>query len=333
MSGLIESLENRQLLSASLVNGTLTTTGKATADNIYVTIGAGNKINVYEDWKITGSFSAGSVKKINCSVGDGNDYVYIGSIGAIPATIDGGKGNDNIAGGYGNDIITGGDGDDTLNGGPGNDKVDGGNGNDGVSGDVGNDTLLGGAGNDLITGGTGDDTMDGGLGADTFRGGAGSDIVTYATRTNPVFVDITSSPTERGDDGELNEHDWVEVDTENVIGGKGNDVLIGTVVTTGSTSGINFNNKLIGGGGNDKLLGLSGNDTLQGGDGNDDLQGGDGNDILEGNAGIDKFSGGAGDDTLKSRDGVKETLDGGLGTDSAQSDALDILASVEKKLA
>jgi Ca2+-binding RTX toxin-like protein len=333
MTTLFETLETRKLLSASLANGTLTIAGTAAADNIYVTIGAGSKVNVYENNVLKGSFASTSVKKIVANLGDGYYQIYIGSIGAVPSTIVGGKGDDIIAGGDGNDTLKGSDGNDRITGGRGNDNIDGGNGNDGVSGDIGNDTLFGGAGIDLMTGGEGDDIMDGGAGADTFRGGTGSDTVTYASRTNPVFVDITSSTTERGDDGEIGEHDWVEVDTENVIGGKGNDILIGTVVATGSKTGINFNNKLIGGGGNDVLKGLDGNDTLIGGDGNDDLQGGDGNDTLQGDAGIDKFSGGNGDDILKSRDSIKETLNGDAGNDSAQVDAIDILNSIEKKLA
>ncbi|HEX5498930.1 MAG TPA: SdrD B-like domain-containing protein, partial [Thermomicrobiales bacterium] len=105
----------------------------------------------------------------------------------------------------------------------------------------------------------GDDTIDGGTGSDFMSGGDGNDTVTYASRTNGVYVGIGHLY----DDGEPGEHDNVYMDVETVIGGSGNDTLHGGV-------GDNF---LYGNGGNDQLFGNAGNDTLTGGTGADTLNG------------------------------------------------------------
>ena len=81
-------------------------------------------------------------------------------------------------------------------------------------------------------------------------------------------------------------------DVENVIGGSGNDLIIGNP----------FANNLQGGAGNDTLWGGAGNDTLIGGPGHDKLYGQDGN------------------DTIYAKDGRTDTLDGGSGFDTAQRD-------------
>ncbi len=67
------------------------------------------------------------------------------------------------------------------------------------------------------------------------------------------------------------------------------------------TGTINTDN-LIGGAGNDLLSGLAGADTLIGGDGADRLLGGDGNDILDGGLGLDTLTGGVGNDTFRFSD-------------------------------
>lgn len=104
-----------------------------------------------------------------------------------------------VVGGSGNDTITGGSGNDELHGGAGDDVLNGGAGNDTLIGNAGNDTLNGGAGDDLFEN-DGDDplfanaasvtTDDKGAGADIINGGAGIDKVTYAGRTQPVYVTL-----------------------------------------------------------------------------------------------------------------------------------------------
>ena len=93
---------------------------------------------------------------------------------------------------------------------------------------------------------------------------------------------------------------------EGVIGGDGNDFLIGNALDnilygqrgTDILGGGAGNDVLAGGSGNDMLYGDGGNDTLYGETGNDRLVGGSGNDVLYGQSGIDEIYGEAGDDTL-----------------------------------
>jgi Ca2+-binding RTX toxin-like protein len=348
----LEFLERRALLSVSFANGVLTITGTPGYDSFYVTIGTGQRLNVLDSGVQVASHPASQVKKIVFAGGEGNDAISInGALGAIPSRLDGGNGDDQLGGGSGNDSILGGAGRDQLTGNDGNDSLDAGDGDDNLAGAKGNDTLLGGAGRDLMVGGEGNDFLDGGFDADTFRGGIGIDTASYATRTKPVFVDITGTPSETPDDGEAGEKDTVEFDIENVIGGAGNDLLIGTTVSADklTTPGFTRNNVLRGNGGNDTLRGLDGNDVLDGGLGADVLTGGAGIDTadyatrtqnltlnLDGAANdgapnekdridmdIENLTGGSGHDRMTGNGGANvllgnagnDTLDGGLGKD------------------
>lgn len=343
-----ESLESRRLLTTTVtfLNGVLTIEGTSGNDDIYVTVGSGNKLNVLDSGVNNGSFDLTSVKKIIFRGHEGNDAYYAnGQMGLIPSTVDGGEGNDNLYCGNAADSIVGGAGDDQLTGNGGNDYMDGGEDDDNLGGAEGNDTMLGGAGNgeDLIVGGLGNDLMDGGFGPDRIRGGQGTDTVTYANRTNAVFVDITGTSGEPSDDGEAGEEDFVEYDVENIFGGEGNDLLIGTTLQAGqiTETGVTKNNLVRGNGGNDTILGLDGNDTLDGGLGTDTLTGGDGNDTadyasrtqnltldLDGiaddgatgendriDADIENLIGGSGNDRLTGN-GVANSLKGNAGNDS-----------------
>ncbi|WP_170181811.1 DUF4347 domain-containing protein [Phreatobacter stygius] len=70
-----------------------------------------------------------------------------------------------------------------------------------------------------------------------------------------------------------------------------------TVSVSGSSTGDDNPNIIIGTGQPETLTGRGGDDALYGGGGNDTLDGGDGNDLLAGGAGGDILSGGAGNDT------------------------------------
>lgn len=329
-----DQLESRQMFSSSISNGVLTLTGTAKADNFYLNAAPGNKINVYEGGKTT-SYARGSFKSIIAKLDAGDDQLFIGMLDNIPVKADGGAGNDNMSGGYGNDTLIGGVGNDIINGAAGNDQIDAGDGNDQLAGGNGNDTLLGGAGYDLMGGLAGDDLLDGGIGSDRIAGDQGIDTVTYASRTKAVFVDLSEAQGELADDGEAGEKDFVYSTVEVVIGGAGNDVLVGSTPSKIPPMAYSNKNTLIGGAGNDTLSGLDGDDILKGGVGNDILNGGIGNDSLYGEAGADKLFGQDGNDSLfdKSTPAEKDSLDGGAGTDKAQTDTLDTKTSVESVIA
>lgn len=197
--------------------------------------------------------------------------------------------NDTIDGGGGNDTIEGLQGDDSIIGGIGADRIDGGEGDDFISGGGGNDDAVGGIGADIIQGNAGNDTLDGQGGNDAVFGGSGDDTVSGGGNNDYL----------EGDDG--NDHVIGNSGDDSLRGGTGDDILEGDS-------------------GNDTLLGEDGVDALFGGSGNDNLDGGANRDYLEGNTGQDTLFGGGGNDTFRARDNEIDTVDGGLGSDTAQVD-------------
>ena len=202
---------------------------------------------------------AGGAGNDSLSGGAGNDAVdYSDSTGSI--TVDLGAGS---ATGEGTDILvsieaaTGGAGADELIGSAAGNELTGGAGNDSLSGGLGNDILYGGDGNDVVDAGDGNDLIVGGDGAgdDSYTGGAGTDTVKYTSANVAIRVDLangTASGTDIGSD--------TLAQIENVIGGKGNDVLIGSAVAN-RIEGYTGNDAIEGGAGNDTMLGGLGNDT------------------------------------------------------------------------
>ncbi|MDP2578781.1 putative Ig domain-containing protein [Shimia thalassica] len=178
---------------------------------------------------------------------------------------------ENVVGTAHSDHITGNSADNALYGGLGDDYyLDGAGGADVLYGQGGDDLLLGGAGDDTLVGGDGDDSMEGeegndvfvgggvgadiaedssGLGNDTFNGSIGIDTVSYATTIQGVAVDLTLST------GQVN---GVEIDSdtlidiENIIGGLGNDLMVGNA----------FDNAFWYYGGVDSYVGGAGDDTV-----------------------------------------------------------------------
>jgi Ca2+-binding RTX toxin-like protein len=288
----------------------------------------------------------------NVNGGNGDDHIVGGTGanlfygGAGNDTLDGGDDDDTLIGGYGDDTIIGGagndyqsgedgndtfvsptaDGADTIIAGAGSDTLDDsgrsagvrvtmdGSADDGqpgegdnvlgtetILGGAGSDTLIGSAGADVLRGGGGDDLLDGGAGADDIDGGSGVDTVDYSTRTAALQVTLDGFQ----NDGAAGELDNVRDTVENVRGGSGNDMITGSGVAN----------------------------ALDGGAGKDKLNGGAGNDVLTGGAGADTLKGAGGNDVLYGRDGERDVLDGGKGTDSAQIDAgLEAATNVETLL-
>lgn len=177
---------------------------------------------------------------------------------------------------------------------------------------------------ETFVGGDGDDTfingavMDGGPGADRFLSG---DTVSYTGRSEDLRVTVGAGP----DDGAPGEGDDVGPGIRAVLGGSGNDVLIGEPrAPTGVIP------ELHGGPGNDRLLAGASDIALYGNAGSDVLVGSAGDDHLEGaprdaaqprssrtpkpDAAGDALLGGGGDDVLLGGPGA-DRLDGEAGED------------------
>src|SRR2546421_528056 len=184
----VEALENRQMLSASLLRGVLKIGGTAGDDVITVGINPANKAQIIvNDGVKTSKFNKTLVKTISILTGDGAD--------------------DNLTGGAGNDVL-GGDSEDTLvfTGQP-------------PSTVIGNDNLNGGDGNDWLLGGTRVyfDTSGGHFsdnGRDTFTGGLGNDIIdkggtddTITDKESGDFVPVDDQPrVQEGQPGDVHTH-------------------------------------------------------------------------------------------------------------------------------
>ena len=237
--------------------------------------------------------------------GDGTDLVdYSPRTGSVDVSIaeDGVADADDGLANEGDDVtfsvenVTGGSGDDVLAGSSAPNTITGGAGDDVLSGGVGGACEVD---VDVLSGGNGDDHFDMGSASncgDAIAGGAGKDTVDYGSRTANVAVSLDTN----ANDGELGEGDKVGLDVEVVLGGSGNDTLVG-----GSAA-----DELHGGPGDDTLLGGAGHDTLVGGPGDDTMSGDNGNDTFleSGNdaAYAPAIARGAGDDVAN----------GGAGTDA-----------------
>ncbi|MFD2175825.1 beta strand repeat-containing protein [Rhodobacter lacus] len=209
----------------------------------------------------------------------GNDLANFLSGGAGNDTLSGGGGNDQLLGGLGADVLDGGSGTDIASyaasaGGVSVDLSSGiGIGGDAegdilsgietligsayadrLTGDAGDNTIFGGTGNDNIHGGAGDDTLRGDAGGDTIDGGDGIDLLSYATSSAGVVVDLGTGVSFGGDaSGDT------LVDIENIFGSNYSDTLVGDA----------GDNRLHGAAGDDVITGNAGNDTLNGGGGAD----------------------------------------------------------------
>ncbi len=301
-------------LHSNVTTGVLTATSDG-AEPIAVTCQVG-LVKINDADPDSGPAACATITSMNIGGGPGDNTIDLRGVdgGAFPfltaVSINGGDGNDTIYPSRLTDNIYCGTGNDTVsyagrtNGvrmtigdGP-NDGEPGENDNihadcENLTGGSGNDALVGNGGANILDGGAGNDWFSGGLGSDSFICGAGSDIVSYTTRTNPLFVTVGGGPVS----GEAGEGDSVSGDCETIYGGSGNDTLIGD-------------------NGDNNLYGFAGNDTLIGNGGNDVLDAGSGNNILDG---------GPGDDKLIARNSFADTITCGAGNDYAGLDLLDII--------
>jgi Ca2+-binding RTX toxin-like protein/Tol biopolymer transport system component len=281
-------------------------------------------------------------------------------------TFHGGQGADTIATGAGADFLWGLGGADILDGGAGvdaaiyDDKTQsvvvtlngaadavvtvGGVAEDtlrnieNVFGGSGADSLTGNAGGNVLSGGAGDDLLAGRGGADLLNGEEGVDTVSFDDKVDAVEITLTGAVNTTAYVAGVAE-DTVR-NVENVIGGHGDDLLVGDGVA----------NALTGGDGADILDGAGGDDVLTGGAGVDtasfassaetgvtvdlrvtgqqdtgqgldtlvsieSLSGSAWDDVLTGDNASNGLIGGSGQDWLQSLKGV-DVLVGGDGADS-----------------
>lgn len=316
----VESLEGRRLCSASVdpVTGILTVNGTAGNDQLDVTftpdrvivgettpLGTSSRV-FYQDTAFNRLLGRRiePVSRVNMNGLDGNDRLRVYDP-TVRCYLYGGNGSDTLLGavvnntttprlwldgGAGNDVLTGSVSADTLHGKAGNDILSGGGGDDAIFGWEGHDTLRGDAGNDYLYGDQDNDSLDGGTGSDMLWGGSGVDTVNYGTRTRNLTIRIDGL----ANDGEFGEADNVGMDIENVIGGRGSDLI---VCQAGAVNNV--------------IHGGAGNDTIHAGLGSDHVNAGDGNDFIR----------------VDNRD--VDTVIGGLGVDTCIADLVDSVNGCE----
>src|SRR5687767_13478796 len=210
---MIEHLERRTFLTASLVNGRLTLTSvrfggeeyTVTADPVEFTVDIASE-------GFHAQYPRGMVTSLVINTNTAGaatlpgDVIDIESEVTIPTTINGtprddimflGGGNTSVVGSGGADLILGGAGNDTIDGGagramvgmepPGDDTIFGGGGNDRLLGGSSPIPLLGA----ILVGGSGNDTLIGGGGRDIMDGGSGTDVLSYEDKdTGTPGVDV-----------------------------------------------------------------------------------------------------------------------------------------------
>ena len=155
-----QTLESRRLFAITLLDGVLTVDGTAGNDAISLTARGGTL--TARSGAERADVLLADVDEVVVNALGGDDRVTLATRLDVPATIDGGEGNDRLTGGAGDDLITGGAGNDRLGGGRGDDDLFGAAGSDRLLGGAGDDFLAGGDGFDLLTGGAGFDSADAG---------------------------------------------------------------------------------------------------------------------------------------------------------------------------
>ena len=143
-----------------------------------------------------------------------------------------------------------------------------------------------------------------GITAAAVSANGGSDGPSAAQVAQPC--DERDGDNNQADDGEANDSRAVVSDTSE--GTSGDDSHQGTS-------------------GDDRFSGQAGNDDERGGAGDDDLEGGSGADHLNGGRGKDDINGGAGNDVITSRDGQRDVVTCGRGTDRVRADREDRVSS------
>lgn len=151
----------------------------------------------------------------------------------------------------------------------------------------------------------------------TVNGGSGNDIVTGSKNADSLL----------GNDG-----------NDSIDAGSGND-FIDAGAGNDTASGSNGSDTILGGLGNDSLAGGNDGDVIFGDDrdfnysedGVDTISGGAGLDFLTGEGKSDTINGDADNDVISNIDGARDSINGGVGTDTCEPDSGDTRTSVESQ--
>jgi serralysin len=270
-ANLLSGLDSNDTLSGGTGNDTLL--GGSGSDLLFGGIG-----NDSFDGGIGGDQMLGEAGDDTMAGGTGNDTYFVSDAGDVVIENED-EGTDRIRltassytvsswiedvfyNGTGNASITGGATNNRISGGAGSDTILGGDGRDLLYGEDGNDSLLGGEGNDQLYGRAGIDTLAGGVGNDSY-------IVTEA-------ADVVIEAAGEGLDRVFASGDYTLSDNLEELRRNGSG--------SGTLTGNDSANRIVGGIGADTLVGLGGNDTLEGGDGADRFvfSAGNGADVIRG---------------------------------------------------
>ncbi len=97
----------------------------------------------------------------------------------------------------------------------------------------------------MLFGDNGDDLLDGRGGNDDTHGGAGVDTSDYSDRTANLNISLDDVNNDGGPGG----HDNIHSDIENVLGGYGNDMIVGSAANNMITGGGGVFEEIAAGGG------------------------------------------------------------------------------------
>jgi Ca2+-binding RTX toxin-like protein len=278
--------------------------------------------------------------QLRMAMNGGNDSVRAFTPLGMPLVADGGEGDDDLSSSHESsdrETFTGGAGNDALEGWGGDDHLDGGDGNDSVQGGAGVDTVLGGNGTDKVRG---DDDV--AVNPDRIDGGPGYDTLSFEWADTqreglpPVAVTLGGG-NDDGFPGEADDVTGIEK-LETHTSGR----YVGTDAPEEFYGGGD-ETTVAAGGGDDTIYTSYGNDAIDGGAGNDTIRGYDGNDAIVGGPGADVLIGDTlgqtcnvltcstyiGNDVIDARDGERDSLDCGLGADTAIVDAVDVHTNCE----
>jgi Ca2+-binding RTX toxin-like protein len=137
-------------------------------------------------------------------------------------------------------------------------QIHGASGGETIIGSAVDDRIFGHDGDDTLSGGAGDDWIQGGDGADTHEGGDGIDTLDQSHADLAQTIDLSLDQITTGAIFEL------VMNFENVLGGTGDDTIVGTA-DANRLDGNDGSDRVEGGGGADLLIGGAGADVIIGG--------------------------------------------------------------------